>query len=65
MFIYLGSRYANNYNVRVSRAKGPANYSIVFDEGVHESCGNNHNTQFPGCLGKQFKASLLAMCAFA
>lgn len=43
---------------------GPANDSVVLDEGDYESCGNNHNTQFPDCSGKQFKASLLTMCAF-
>lgn len=41
-----------------------ANDSIVLDEGDFESCGNNPNTQFPGCPGKQFKASMLVMCAF-
>lgn len=48
----------------MSRAMGLANDSIVLDEGDYESCGNNHNAQFPGCSGKQFKASLLAICAF-
>lgn len=43
---------------------GLANDCIVLDEDDYESCGTNHNAQFPGCSGEHVKASLLAICAF-